>query len=112
MKYFTCVAIALLATAAPLAARACSADVELVGSEAAGTDVLNSFRLLQKAGGTVTISFDATTAIRHGSRVYRSTSSYAESLSGTSRIATLPEIATQDVDEIVSVKISNVRCTP
>ena len=101
--------LAILA-ATPAAAQSCVADVELVGSETDGTDVIHTFRVSQAGEATIAVTFDTTTSFLRKGRVQSRKSTYSANFSGASVVVERPEKAQFEFDEIASVKIDNIRC--
>lgn len=110
VKYLAFVLATLLAP--PSVALACEADVELVKSEAGGSDVLHTFRITRKGTGPATVTFEATTEYLRRGKLYRRTSNYSKDVSAQSELTEKPEHTQVEIDEIVAVKIENIRCTP
>lgn len=90
-------------------ASACSADVESIGVETGGKDMLLSFRLTPKDVRTATISFTVTVRyLKHGVP-HADKFNYSEQVRGVEN-RVVPAIAADEVSEIGSVVVSNVHC--
>lgn len=96
----------------PVFANACGTDVTAVKSEFGGSDAIHTFHVTKVNAGAATVTFDATTKYLSNNHVYSRTSSYSVEISGDETDVEKTQTVEREIDEVVSVKVENVRCTP